>query len=69
MSQVSLDEERLKELFKQALLELLQEEKDLLYDLFAEAVEEFALTQAIKEAESTERVSREDVFQILEGAA
>lgn len=69
MSQVSLDEERVKELFKQALLELLQEEKDLLYDLFAEAVEDFALTQAIKEGESTERVSREDVFQILGGAA
>jgi len=69
MSYISLDEERIKELFKQAVLELFQERQDLLYDLFAEVIEDFALANAIREGESTETVSRAEVFQILEGAA
>ena len=69
MSYISLDEERVKELFKQAVLELFQERKDLLYDLFAEVIEDFALADAIREGESTETASRAEVFQILEGAA
>ena len=69
MSYISLDEERVKELFKQAVLELFQERKDLLYDLFAEVVEDFALANAIREGEATETIGRAEVFQILEGAA
>ena len=63
-----VDEHRIKEIFKQAILELLQDRKDLLYDLFAEVLEDFALVNAIKEGESTESVKREEVFKILEGA-
>jgi len=64
MSYASLNEAQIKELFKQAFLELFQERKDLLYDLFAEVIEDFALANAIKEGESTESVSRAEVFQI-----
>ncbi len=64
----SLDEAQIKELFKQAVLELFQEQKDLLYDVFAEVIEDFALVNAIKEEESTESVSRAEIFQVLEGA-
>ena len=39
MAQTTLDEKKIKELFKQATLELLQERKDLLYDVFAEVIE------------------------------
>lgn len=66
MSSVPLSEVQIKELFKQAFLELLQERRDLLYDLFAEVIEDFALVNAIEEGESTESVSRAEVFQILE---
>lgn len=69
MSYISLDEERVKELFKQAVLELFQERKDLLYDLFAEVVEDFALANAIRKGEATETIGRAEDFQILEGAA
>ncbi len=69
MAQVSLDEARVKELFKQALIELLQEQKGLLYDLFVEVLEDLALVNAIKEGESSETVNRAEVFQILESAA
>ncbi|HET7088332.1 MAG TPA: hypothetical protein VFL17_06750 [Anaerolineae bacterium] len=69
MAQVSLDEARVKELFKQAMLELFQEQRGLLYDLFVEVLEDLALVNAIQEGESSETVSRAEVFQILESAA
>jgi hypothetical protein len=68
MVDISLDEGRIKELFKQAMLEVFEERKDLIYDMFAEVIEEVALARAIKEGESTESVAREEVFQSLKGA-
>jgi spore coat polysaccharide biosynthesis protein SpsF (cytidylyltransferase family) len=68
MLSVTLDERQIKDLFKQAVLELFQERRDLLYDLLAEVIEDLALANAIKEGESTETVSRAEVFRILEGA-
>ena len=68
MSIASLDETRIKELFKQAMIELLQERRELFYELFAEVLEDFALVNAIQEGESTESVSRDEVFQILDAA-
>jgi len=54
MSSVTLDERQIKDLFKQAVLELFQERRDLLYDLLAEVIEDFALANAIRQGESTE---------------
>ena len=67
MQQIIDDKNQLKEVFKQALAELLQERRDLLYDAFTEVLEDIALANAIKEGEETEIVSREQVFKILEG--
>jgi len=66
MTDKALDETRIKELIKPALVELLQEHKDLLYNLVAEIVEDYALAQAIKEGEQTPKVSREKVIRALE---
>jgi len=65
MTEISLDETRMKEVFKQAVLELLQERRDVLYDVFAEVMEDFALAKAIQEGESTESVTREKIFESL----
>lgn len=67
MSSVIVEEEHLKSLLKQAILELLQERQDVLYDLFAEIVEDLALVNAIREGEATGGISRTDVLQVLEG--
>jgi len=69
MAYTMLDETQIKELFKQAFVELLQERKDLLYELVAEIIEDFALLRAIKEGEDTATVRREEVFQVLEGVS
>jgi len=69
MTEISLDEGRIKELMKQAMLELLKERRDLIYDVFAEVIEDLALGNAIKEGESAESVTREEVFHTLEGVS
>ena len=65
MQQIIDDENKLKEVFKQAFAELLQERRDLLYDVFAEVLEDIGLANAIKEEENAEIVDRDQVFQIL----
>jgi hypothetical protein len=64
-----IDEDRLKELFKEALVEVLEERKDILSELLADALEDIVLARAIREGESTEPVSRQDIFKLLEGKA
>jgi hypothetical protein len=66
MSQIVADEEQIKALLKQALVEVLQERRDVLYDVLVEVIEDLALVQAIKEGEGTETVSRDEVLHVLE---
>ena len=65
MREISVDEGRIKELLKEAVLEVLEERRDLIYDVLAEAMEDFALAKAIKEGESSESMTGEQVFQTL----
>ncbi|NJN85957.1 MAG: hypothetical protein HC881_06135 [Leptolyngbyaceae cyanobacterium SL_7_1] len=58
MSDTTLDTSQLKELIKTAIIELLQEQKEVLTDLMIEAMEDIALVKAIEEGESSEIVSR-----------
>jgi hypothetical protein len=67
MATTIVDEERLKELFKSALVEVLEERGDLVRELFAEALEDVALARAIDEGMQSATVSREEVFEVLEG--
>ena len=65
MQRIIDDKNELKEVFKQAFAELLQERSDLLYDVFTEVLEDIALANAIKEGEETGIVSRKQIFKIL----
>lgn len=67
MSHLSVDENRLKDLFKTALIEVLEERKDLVRDLLEEVFEDIALARAIEAGEQTEIISRNEVFKLLEG--
>lgn len=66
MSEINLDEIKIKELLKAAILELLQEKKEVFSDLLTEIIEDIALERAIKEGENTEPVSRENIFKLLD---
>lgn len=66
MSDSTLDESQLKPLFKTAIIEIMQEQKELFKELITEAMEDIALAKAIEEGETTERVSRDVIFQLLD---
>ncbi|MBD2435425.1 hypothetical protein [Nostoc sp. FACHB-110] len=65
MTELNLDEDKIKQIFKIALTEVIQEQKEVFSDLLAEIIEDIALEKAIKEGENTELVSREAIFKIL----
>ncbi len=66
MSQVTVEEDTLKSLVKEAIIELLQERHDLLYDAIVDIVEDQVLGYAIREGESTPYATKEEVLQLLE---
>lgn len=65
--QTSVDEDRLKELLKAAIVEVLEERRELLRDLLEEAFEDVAFARAIEEGETTGLINRGEVLEILEG--
>jgi hypothetical protein len=66
MDTVLENEDKIKELFKTAIIETLEERKDLFSDLFREITEDIALAKAIEEGENSAKVSRAEVFEVLE---
>ena len=69
MVSIPLEEQDIKDLLKQAIVELLEERQDLFLELFAEAIEDLGLVHAIEEGEAAPNVSRSEIFNMLEGAA
>lgn len=65
MAEATLNTNQLKELLKLAIVEILQEQKEVFTDMLVEAMEDIALVKAIEEGENTEVVSREAIFDIL----
>ena len=67
MSATLENEVRIKELFKEALAESLDDPESLFRKLFDEIREDIGLAKAMEEAKDSPDVSREAVFRILEG--
>ena len=69
MTQTTIDRETLKQTLKEAFAETLHEERELLHDVFAEVLEDFALGEAIRGGLETPEATREEVFHALESRA
>lgn len=67
--QIVFDEGKLKQVFKEAIIEMLEEKKNLFQGIIFEAMTDIALTNAIREGESTESISKKEILNILEGNA
>jgi hypothetical protein len=67
MAQTNLSEPALKRVLKEALAETLQEQRELLHEVFMEVLEDFALAEAIRAGRRTKPASRAEVLRILEG--
>lgn len=67
MTTVSLDENQIKSLMKQAMLELFEERSDLFSAIILEAIEDIGLANAIRQGRNNEFVDEEVVEAILKG--
>lgn len=65
---MTINEQQLKGLLKEALVEVMQERRDLIQDVLEAALEDIALARAIEEGQAGAAASRKEVFQLLEGA-
>jgi len=62
----TLDAAELKQVVKEALMELLVERREDFQELLADTFEDAAMIKAIQEGESTALVDKEDVFRLLD---
>jgi hypothetical protein len=63
-----IDQGKIKQLFKEALAEVIEERKEVFYELLMEVLEDIALVRAIQEGEDTGPVSKDEVLKILKDA-
>ena len=64
--QTLIDDNKLKQLLKEALIEAIEDKRSLFYDLIVDAVEDIAMVRAIQEGENTETINKQEIFNILE---
>ena len=64
-----LEERRMKILLKDAVIEVLQERRDLLSEAMKETLEDMAIVKAIQIGEKSRLTSRKKIFQRLVRAA
>jgi len=67
--ELTINEKQAKALLKDVLIELLEEERDLFFEVMLEAIEEIGLANAIREGRQNEFVSEEQILAILRGRA
>jgi hypothetical protein len=63
-----VDDIKLKNLMKQALIEVIEEKKEVVHDLLVEAMEDVAMIRAIQEGEDLGPAGRDEIFGILSGS-
>jgi ribosomal protein L12E/L44/L45/RPP1/RPP2 len=66
MSAVVIDDQTLRGLLKEALIEVMQERPELLSAVLAEAMEEVGLAEAIRQGAQTATVAKSTVLKALE---
>ena len=69
MPETAFPKKVLQEALKEALVEVVTEQQDLLRAVAADVLEDFAFGEAMREGEATEVVTRERIFDLLEGRA
>ena len=63
---LSAEDAKLKMLLKAAVVELLEERRDLVRDALADAVEDIGLVRAIEAGSRSKAINRAEVFKILQ---
>ncbi|MEW6658958.1 MAG: hypothetical protein AB1424_09885 [Thermodesulfobacteriota bacterium] len=67
--EASLNDAKFKALLKETLVELLEERREEFSELLLEALEDLALSRAIREGEGTGFVDKKEILKIIAGRA
>ena len=62
---LTAEETKLKKLLKAAVVEVLEERRDLVRDALTDAVEDISLVRAIEAGSRSKAITRSEVFKIL----
>lgn len=62
-----VDDNKLKYLMKQAIIEVIEEKKEAVHDILIEVMEDVAMIRAIREGEDSGNADRDEIFGILQG--
>lgn len=65
--QLTLSDEKTKELLTEALVEMIQQKREVFYEIVVEALEDVGLANAIIEGRQDEFVSEDKIMSVLEG--
>jgi hypothetical protein len=65
--ELSISDEKTKELLTEVIVELLKTKREVLYDVVLEALEEVCLANAISEGRKNDFVSEDEIFSLLDG--
>lgn len=63
---LTIDEDKAKELLKEIVLELMDSQREVFYEIVLEALEEVGLANATREGRKNDFVSEEAIFSILD---
>ncbi len=69
MTNTGMNEIVLKEMLKEALVEVLEERRDFFREVVEEVLGDFELVEDLREVKKTERQGKQKVFAMLEGEA
>ncbi len=65
--ELTINDEKMKDFLKEIIIEMMQEKRDLFYEIILEALEEVALANAIIEGRENNFVSEDRILELLEG--
>ena len=63
---MTLSEDALRQMLKEAVAEALDDRRDLLHDVLVEVLEDIGLSEAVRQGRETGRVDRDAVFAALD---
>ena len=63
---IPTEDQKFKELVKAALIDVLEERRDLVKDILVEAIEDMALSRAIGQGLSSDPIPRNEILELLE---
>jgi hypothetical protein len=63
--ELSISDEKLKEIMKEAVIEIIKEKRKVFYEILLEAIEEVGLANAIREGRKNKFVGEDRILKML----